>query len=216
MNTDTLLTIIIGYLITSIIIAINILLVIKYRQRKKTNTLILISALSFFGLATFSLGTGDLLTALNATSYNLRYVGMTLGYIFTIAACIAIFQFTVQIFLPRLTWVRIFHPISGGFIIGVLFDQIIPVTSNNFWGDFANELQTKASLWTIILMLVYTLITFSILLIYAFKQSNQADFIWEKRGFQMIGIFALLTIISYLFFTLDSIVDAATGNPTQY
>lgn len=216
-ETGPLITIIIGFIVGVFAIAIDILLLRKYQQRKKSATLTLSAGIFSFGLAAIILAVFTLLTELKVSKFGLNFVGINLGYLFTMIADIAIFNFTLQIFAPRDKWIKLVYSILGGVIVGLILPDVIPLSSGGFEDEelLRQIIESETNLWKLIILLVLTFIAFTTLLVFALRETRKADLTWEKRGFQFIAIFAFVGILVYLFLVLDSVLDQLLPEKTQ-
>ncbi|MBD3191527.1 MAG: hypothetical protein GF308_12835 [Candidatus Heimdallarchaeota archaeon] len=210
-------TIVIGFTVGFFAILIDILLLRKYQQRKKSATLTLTAAIFSFGLAAISLAVFALLTELKVSKYGLNFVGINIGYIFTMVADIAIFNFTLQIFVPRDKWIKLVYSICGGVVIGLILPDVVPLSSGGFQDEelLREIIESETNLWKLIILLVLTFIAFTTLLVFALRETRKADLTWEKRGFQFIALFAFVGILVYLFLVLDSFLDQILIKKTQ-
>ncbi|TFF84882.1 hypothetical protein EU523_01040 [Candidatus Heimdallarchaeota archaeon] len=194
---------------------VDVLLLNKYFKRKKPATLSLTITIFSLGSAALVLGVFSLVTYLEASEIELYNLGIDISYILITIGSIALFNFALQIFAPRKNWVRLVYSIIGGIVIGLLFSDIIPLESENFRTQIIEFVETKASTWKVVMMLVLAITAFIVLLVYTLQESRKVEFLWEKRGFQLISLFAISGILSFVLLALDSVLEVIIDDFTQ-
>ncbi|NHJ49737.1 MAG: hypothetical protein FK733_18240 [Asgard group archaeon] len=188
------------------VIFIVVMLYIRYFNRKKTASLLLAVAFTFWLIAIICLFTFRVLAylveiALITELFDYSDFGINLGYIFSAFSNVFILFFVAYIFSqsPLFRRTGFYLPFSYASLNGVTIGLLVNATIRE-WPN------PEYALGTTLYHLILTFMAFSTLIIFAVRPLRRATYKWEKAGFVFILCSGIFGILIYLSFAVDVVI----------
>ncbi len=192
------------------IIYIAILLIFRFRERRRAPTFYLAMTNLFYGLGIWASAIGKYLDYFSSTSQDvISYSGFTINFAYCFAAVANAFlcNFIEYVYFSQKEWRMIIVGLLNGITIGFIFDV-------NTIRYGAYSLIFSAVIYHVLISFIINLL----LAIFSFRAAKHTDDPVAKWGFRFIGLFGIMLILVFVFFGIDSarIIIQGTSYNLEY
>ncbi|OLS32677.1 MAG: hypothetical protein HeimAB125_06450 [Candidatus Heimdallarchaeota archaeon AB_125] len=187
--------------ISVMLIIVFILILLKYIQRRKKPVLYLLLTFASFSLASLTSAIGRWLGYFlgNETIGFTDLSNMTAFLLLALSNCFVV-AFVETVFANKGVDFAITFLVINGIVIGMSMEAIIYWFSDTQFGLLAKKF------YIIVLLAIISLVTYIILVVYAFKEAKMNTEKLPKTGFNLIAAYGISVSLLFVCFALDSVM----------